>query len=158
MKQMRRLPIVLVVLCGVAGTAVAQSNQIVDDLLSQEEAALGPTAYLVYSAAGVAAEDWDVQDAMERVRGEGWFDEQLADGPVTLGLFAYMVMRTFDLHGGVLYAAFPGPRYAAREFAFRSFVTGNTSPYRVLSGADVVNILGRVLDAVGQRESEEVSG
>lgn len=56
-----------------------------------------------------------------------------------------------------MYSLFPGKRYAAREFAYRGFLQGNTSPGRVLSGRDAVHALGRVLEALGQRPAEEVT-
>ena len=157
MKETRGAMVVLVLLIGIAAAGFAQSNEIIDDLLASDAAPLGHVAYLVYSAAGVADEAWGPPEALELLLEKGWLDASDADRPVNLGVFAHLVMTTFDMRGGVMYTLIPGPRYAAREFAFRQFATGNTSPYRVLSGDEVTHMLGRVLDTLGEREIEEVS-
>ena len=157
--NMRRWSLVVVFLmCGAAFRAFAQSNEVLDQLLDQEQATLALTAYLVLSAADIVGEDASVEGAFEELRQKPWgFQSAGPDDPVDLGTCALLVMKSFGMHGGIMYSLFPGKRYAARELAFRGAVVGRTGPSLPLSGRAVVDIVGRVLDLLGQRESAEVT-
>ena len=153
MKKTIMCTVVSILLCGAGGFLFSQSNEIIDQLLDEEKASLGKTAYLVFVAAGIAGEDWSVDEAFGELQSRGWgFESSSPDDPVSLGAFALLVMRSYGMKGGILYAIIPGRRYAAREFAYRKFVPGDTSPYRKLSGQDVTHILGKVLEFLGERE------
>lgn len=133
----------------------AQSNEILDTLLDQEQATLGHTAYLVFLAAEIADEEWSPDRATDELRALDWgFEEADADDTVDLGALSFIIMKSFDMGGGIMYSLFPGERYAARELAYLGFVPGYASPYRTLSGREVTLILGRTLDHLGQREVE----
>jgi hypothetical protein len=135
-----------------------QSNTVVDALLAQESATLGGTAYLVLTAAGLLEESRSVDEAMSELKSRPWgFAQTAADEAVTLGSFAYFVMQVFEMKGGLMYTILPGRRYAAREFAFRGYVQGNTSPARRLTGRDVTHMLGKVLESLGQRQEDALS-
>lgn len=159
MRTVNRCVLTTVVLAAL-GVAAAwgQSNQVLDDLLAEERASLGKAAYLVLTAAGVAEEGRSVEEAFALLREKPWgFSASSPEETLTLGSYASMVMHAFGMRGGLMYSLFPGKRYAAREFAYRGFLQGNTSPGRVLSGRDAVHALGRVLEALGQRPAEEVT-
>jgi hypothetical protein len=141
-----------------AGAVWGQSNEVIDSLLAEEGATLAKTAYLVLTASGAIDEAQTVDQAFAALQAKPWgFAKAAPDGKVTLGSYAYLVMRAFDMKGGIMYSLFPGKRYAAREFAFRDFIQGNSAPGRILSGRDVTHVLGRVLEALGQRTEEGVA-
>ena len=115
----------------------AQSNDILDGFLNQSEADLATTAWLVYLASGELDADATPADAMVLLKSsnaaEKLADESMTvDGTrsVTFGEFAYLAMEAFDQKGGLFYAMFPGPRYAAREFAYRRWIPGRPMPDR----------------------------
>jgi hypothetical protein len=144
---------VILLCCAGISTVSGQSNETLDLLLSEQEATLGNTSYLVLVAANIASEDWTAQRSVDELISRDWgFDDAQSDDVVNLGTLAFMVMKSFDIKGGIMYAILPSRRYAAREFAFRKFVPGNSSPYRILSGTDVANILGRALTSLGEAE------
>ena len=66
--------------------------------------------------------------------------------PVTLGQVCFLIMQTQKMKGGLLYSLFPGPHYATRELASQGLLKGYTHPNRVVSGEEVMWILGAVLD------------
>ena len=146
--------IAVILLCCVGVSTVSgQSNETLDLLLSEQVATLGNTSYLVLVAANIASDDWTVQRAVDELASRDWgFEDAQPDDVVNLGTLAFMVMKSFDMKGGIMYAILPGPRYAAREFAFRKFVAGDTSPYRILSGVNVANILGRAVSSLDETE------
>jgi len=159
---MRKRPLSLLLAGALAifatATVWSQSNEVIDALLAEEQATLGKAAYLVLTASGAVNESQSVEQAFAALQEKPWgFASAKPEDRVTLGSYASLVMRAFDMRGGLLYTLFPGKRYAAREFAYRDFIQGNTNPGRTLSGRELTHVLGRVLEALGQRSAEEVT-
>jgi hypothetical protein len=53
------------------------------------------------------------------------------------------------MKGGMMYAIFPGPRYAYRSMVSRNFIQGAADPAMTVNGNRFLLILGRVLSAEG---------
>ncbi len=135
------------------GHGFSQSNEVLDRLLEEQQATLGNAAYIVFLAAEIGTEDWSVDQSIQELQSRDWgFDDAAVDTVADLGSISFLIMRAFDMKGGIMYSLFPGRRYAAREFAFLGFVPGYASPARVLTGQEVTHILGRTLDHLGMRE------
>ena len=65
---------------------------------------------------------------------------------VTKGKVAYMLVRTLEIRGGVMYNITNGcPRYALRELIHKGIIKGGIEHSKV-SGAEYVGILGRADD------------
>ncbi|MCX7787899.1 MAG: hypothetical protein N2442_09405 [Spirochaetes bacterium] len=144
---MRRTILLLVVLI-VLGTTVgfAQSNALIDQVLGQKKVGYSYATYLVLSAAGIVKDTATPEQALEALRQQNWgISVPEAPTDISLGKYAYLLMKAFDIPGGLMYRLIPGPRYAAREIAYLGFVTENPSPYRSLSGEEALQILHNVL-------------
>ena len=137
------IPYVVLFLLTVAGLA-AQSNELLDDFLSRPAADLGTSSYLILAAAGQISPDDTLEDAADWLREKG-LDGKLKDTnydrPIRYGEFAYIMMEAFALKGGIMYSVFPGPRYAAREAAYRKWLLGSSVPGRTLEPFEVLNAL-----------------
>lgn len=144
---MRRRFLLLVVLVGLSATVgFAQSNALIDQVLEQKNVGYSYAAYLVLSAAGIIQDTSTPEQAMEALKQQDWgirVPEEPTD--ISLGQYAYLIMRAFDIPGGLMYRLLPGGRYAAREIAYLGFVADNPSPYRNLSGEEALQILNNVL-------------
>jgi len=128
----------------------AQSNTVVDALLAEKSATFGEAAYMVMAAITAVPDTASVEDAVAALKARQWgIGVPDTSSPITLGQYSYLLMRAFKIGGGIMYGLFPGPRYAARELAFRKLISGDASPYRTLSGAEVVQILGNVMSYEG---------
>ncbi len=139
------LPVVLL-LAG-AANLYAQSNQTVDRLLDEKEATFGDAAYVILAAVGFVPETATGEDATAAVADRKLLKKTPSpNDPVTLGQVCFLIMETQGLKGGLFYALFPGPRYATRELASRGLLKGYTHPNRVVTGEEVMWILGAVLD------------
>ncbi|MGO8692040.1 MAG: hypothetical protein ACLQMF_00065 [Rectinemataceae bacterium] len=138
---MKKLIFVVFILAAVA--AWGQSASFIDQVLSQDRARYGDSAYLVLAAAGLIPDTATPEEAVAYVAKAGWAKSPTVAGPTSLGQFSYLVMRAFGMKGGVMYLVFPGERYATRELVFRKIVTDMTEPDRVLSGEEVLRFLGR---------------
>ena len=124
----------------------AQSAEFLDDLMFAEEATFGQASILVLMANGIdeAGEDQDL--ATQMVVRADWIAGPKEPGmPVTLGDYSLMIMSAFQIPGGLGYRLFHSPRYAARELDYLGLVQGYASPRRILSGQDLLQILGSVM-------------
>ncbi|HOV39405.1 MAG TPA: hypothetical protein PLG79_11820 [Spirochaetales bacterium] len=146
MRQKKLLLVVVLMFLGVM-VGFAQSNALIDEILAQKKLGYSYAAYLVLSAAGVVPDTATPEQALEALSQQDWGIE-VPEGPadITLGQYAYLLMRAFDIPGGLMYRLIPGPRYAAREIAFLGFVAEKPSPYRNVSGEEALQILGNVLN------------
>jgi hypothetical protein len=73
-------------------------------------------------------------------------------GPVKLRNLSLLMMKAFDLEGGLMYRLFPGTRYAYREMIRRGFIEGRSYPGFTVSGERFLQILGNVLSHTGDAE------
>ncbi len=147
MKMYRALLFLFFILIAGNMTLAGQSNVLIDNLLVEEKATFGKTAYLALAAAGIIPEEATLEDAIYVLEKQEWgIDLKEPDNPITLGEFSFLLMKAFNIQGGLMYSIIPGARYACRELAYLKVIPGNTSTYRTPSGEEVVRILGRLLE------------
>ena len=126
---------------------LAQSNELLDAFLEEDQASLGKTAYFTLLAAEMIAEDATESDAVSKLKDQGWgVEADGADRPVTMGELSYIVMRALEIPGGLMYRLAPGPRYASRELVYLGIVQRRNNPSRVPSGREVLRVIGRALE------------
>jgi hypothetical protein len=90
--------------------------------------------------------------------GQGWLAEDVEpDASITLGEASLLMMKAFDLSGGMMYSFIPGPRYAARELSYRGYIQGRSDPSGELSGTWFLQILGRVVESFEEMDIETPS-
>lgn len=143
--------LILASLCVVA--AIGQSNDFVDGLIASDSVSVGQAAYLVLVASDNLGEDADAARAFELLGTFGWAPTGAsADAPILLKDYAYLLMSAFGLRGGLMYALFPGPRYAYRQLVSSFVIQGRSDPDMAVSGPVAVRMLGRVFDVKGIAE------
>lgn len=143
----RRMLTVCFVLLAWAAPIWAQSNSVIDDLLAQTKASYGDAVYMALAASKQLPDTASIADALAALDSLHWgIKVKDPKATISLGDYSYLLMRAFKMRGGVMYSLLPGPRYAARELAYLNLVYGDPSPYRVISGRDVVQILGNVMN------------
>ena len=143
---MKRFCVLLLIILSMGSTAgFAQSNSVLDAILDQEKVEFSSAVYLALSAAELIEETATAEEAMGALAASGWGFPVEAPAEITLGQYSYLLMKAFNIPGGLMYRMFPGPRYATREAAFLGFVTDRPTPTRNLSGEEAVRMLGAVL-------------
>jgi hypothetical protein len=148
--------VALLVVAGVIPLA-AQSNEFMDLLLDTPQASLGQAAYLLLTARGVVAEEASPEQAVEALATQGWkTPARQAGEPVTLGEYCFLLMQAYEVKGGLMYRIVPGPRYAARELAYRKLIRGRGkgSPNRTVSGEEALAILRGLLEQLEGKEGQ----
>lgn len=139
----------LALLVVVAAMLSAQSNAMIDAILAEEVATVGSAAYLALAAAELIADDATPGHAVTVAREAGWLSDDAApDQPATFGELAFLLMQATEVNGGLMYRLIPGPRYAAREFAYRRWSPERIGPRERVSGQLAVRVTGNFLDRV----------
>jgi hypothetical protein len=125
----------------------AQTAKRLDGLLDSAEVNYAGAAMIVLPAAGLMGEDVSPEAAFAEALVRGLLPKKAKpDGAVRLGELAFLVMRAFNMKGGLFYTLFPGPRYAYRELVHRQLIQGRNDPALTLSGERLLRILGRMMD------------
>ena len=130
--------------------ASAQSNDVLDRILAEDPLTYGSAAYLLVTAAGKAPEGSTPEQAVSLAEQEGFGFENMGvrDG-LSTGQYSYMLMRAFQVPGGIWYRILPGPRYAAREMAYMGIIQGPSIPGMALSGNEALRMLERLMNRSG---------
>ncbi len=145
--RVRRPCFLIVLWLAGAASLLAQSNQTIDRLMDERPATLGDAASVILSAVGLVSESATGDEAVAAIARNKLLPKTPSPtDPVTLGEVCYLIMETQGIRGGLFYHLFPGPRYATRELASLGLLKGYTHPNRLVSGEEVMWILGAVLD------------
>jgi hypothetical protein len=139
------LPLAVLLLILPAGNLFAGFNDIMDQILAQEELTYGSAAWLVLTGTGVLSDEASIDDAVMEM---GQRVPKIAadrDRIITLGEFSLLVMKGWEIKGGLFYSLIPSPRYALRELRFLEIVQGRAYCRMKITGERAVRILGRVV-------------
>jgi len=109
---------------------------------------LGAADLLPQGISGAEAE----KAAYDMAQSRGWVTKA-ADAPATLQDTGFLIMKAFDIKGGLLYTLIGNPRYAYREMVYRKLIQGRADPAMIVSGPRLLQITGRTLSL-----SEDIKG
>lgn len=124
----------------------SQSNQIVDQVLAQELIDFDKGVYLILSAGGVITQDRTPAEAMATLEGLNWhITVKKATDKMSLIDASMLIMNALELQGGIMYSLFPISRYAYKEMKFKGFIENATDGNRLISGVELLTILGKSL-------------
>jgi hypothetical protein len=143
---MKKSGLFLILLLSMIPRLSAQSNELIDGLLDKDRAPYGDVVRLTLNAANLLPETATPEQALEVLKQQGWKVRILAaDAPTPLGDYSFLLMKAFNLTGGVLYRLYPGPRYACRELGYLKAIPSDARPNRIVSGEEAIGILGNVM-------------
>ena len=148
---MKKLPcscrpwLILRQLCLLAAPAFAQSTaDEIEALLETSAVSYGQAARFVLDAAGVTV---SAGQAFQYAAGQNWLPKKASvNEAARLDGVALLVMRSFDIEGGLLYSLFKNPRYAYRELAYMEIIQGRIDPAMTVSGDTLLYIINKLLD------------
>ncbi|MDR2053344.1 MAG: OmpA family protein, partial [Treponema sp.] len=136
----------------------AQTAAEVESVLSAQAVTLTQASRFVLAVADVLDETAEPGAAYALAREQGWLPQNVSpDSSIGLGELCFLIMKAFDMKGSLLYAAFPGPRYAFRELNYLKLIPGQKDPGVKVSGEWFLQILGTVAAYTGvdQKPPEE---
>ena len=149
--RIRRAILLFAVALCVTAPAWSQSNDRIDVLLAQDPAETGSSAYLVLTAAGLIDDTFSPSQAVDYAISQGMLPEGTGlDEATTFGRFSYLLTRSFEIPGGVMYRLVPGPRYAAREVVFQGWSRKRRDTGEPIDGETAMRILSVYLNDQGR--------
>jgi hypothetical protein len=123
--------------------AFAQSNRVIDAMLSQKQAASAETAYLLLVGGSWVDENASTSEAFELARKKGWLPKSATpESTLDLASFSFLAMRSLKVRGGVGWSLFHTKRYAYRELIALGVANSSGGPSRVISGEEAVRMTG----------------
>jgi hypothetical protein len=123
--------------------AFAQSNRLIDVLLSQKQAANAETAYLLLVGGSWIDEGATTSEAFDLARKKGWLPKSATpDSTLDLASFSLLAMRSLKVRGGVGWTIFHNKRYAYRELVALGIANASGGPSRIISGEEAVRMTG----------------
>ena len=125
----------------------AQSNQLVDEVLAQNPVQFGHAAYLALTAGGQIPETATTEEAATWATQHKWAPPGLkATDALPLDQYSFILMKAFDLKGGIFFTIFPGPRYALRELSFLRIASSPVWSDKKISGDEAMRMLTKAMD------------
>jgi hypothetical protein len=138
--------------------AAGQTAAELEDLLNTKEIAWAEAAYFTLGSSAEAAgvNGQARQAAFQFAREQGWLPKNAeAAGKARLGELSLLIMRSFNIPGGLMYRLFHNARYAYREMKARGFIRGRVYAGDTVSGAEFLYILGEALSYTGDAAALE---
>jgi len=130
--------------------AFAQTAAELETVLGSQNLTCAQAAGFVLAAAADTGVKNTSKEAFEQAIAKGWLPQGAKpEENITLGSLSFLIMKAFNIKGGVMYTFFPGPRYAFRAMVSRSYIQGSADPGMKVSGDRFLRILGKVLSATG---------
>jgi hypothetical protein len=129
-------------------TAAAQTAEGLERILTLPVVGYGEAAWVILNAAGTTENSGEFSESGAYCFAEdnGWLPKKAAPNtPATLGGVSFLIMKAFNMRGGLMYTLFPGPRYAYRELAYRKIITGRAYSTMRVSGERLLRLLDRAL-------------
>ena len=149
---MKRTLCIAVTVFLIAVTSFGQSAQRVDDILETTKTTFGQAAYVILTALHDDTDEMDFDTAFDRFKNENQNvirDSITAKDIIPIKTYAFLLMRAFNIKGGMLYRIYPCPRYAYRDLRYLTVIQGNNNPDASMTGAAMLQILSRIDTAQG---------
>ena len=130
----------------------AQTASEVDIILASDTVSAAKAAYFVLGAAGLMPSGQTGAEAERTAYNmastNGWITASSNDA-VTMKDTAFLVMKAFDIKGGLMYTLLGNPRYAYREMVYLRLITGRTDQDMAVTGPGLLLILDKTLSYAG---------
>ena len=127
--------------------AFAQTAAEIERLLYTDSVTYEQAAWFVLRAADV--EVFSPMRAFGQAAEQNWLPGNV--GPAdkaALDVISLLIMRSFDLKGGLFYSLLKNPHYAYRELVYKDIIRGRTDPGMAVSGDLLLFMVSEVLTAV----------
>ena len=128
--------------------AFAQTAAEVDAMLEADTITAAKAARFVLGTAdllpsGLSGPDAE-RAAYDTASSNGWIKVDAYEN-LTMKDAAFLIMKAFDLKGGMMYSLFKNPRYAYREMVYRKLIMSRMDSSAKISGSGLLQILDRVI-------------
>ena len=131
-----------------------QTADKLEALLEKPELSWSETADFILEASDIGVFS-STEGAFRFAEGLKWLPKKAGPGDIArLNGVALLLMRSFDLKGGIFYSLAKSPHHAYRELIYKGYIRGSTDPDMTVSGRELLLIVNRIL-AVKEKETEK---
>ena len=130
----------------------AQTAERIERLLGQGRVSYRDAALLVLEASGRLNPDRQTgaDEAFSFAKERGWLPKSAeANADARLDGLSLLVIRAFDINGGLFFSLFKNPHYAYRAMVYREIVQGRSDPQMSVSGELLLYTVNRALGTGG---------
>lgn len=127
--------------------AAADQMDVIASLQVADEVSYREGAYAVLVASGALPGTASPEAALNpALRADLGWESRDIDAPLSVAEFSYLVMRGFDIPGGLIYRIAPGPRYAVRELRFRRILVERLNAPAPITGVQALRLIGNAIE------------
>ena len=113
-------------------------------LLDTQSITYAQAARFVLEASGTMITRYP-EAAFDHAVQQNWLPENLkADDPARLDRISLLLMRSFDIKGGLFYSLLGNSRYAYRELVYKDVIQGRSDPHMDVSGERLIFYINRI--------------
>ena len=110
------------------------------------EALLETPALSWEQTAAFVLEAASAEPSFDYAAGQKWLPKNVSPGDTArLGGVALLLMRSFDVKGGMFYSMMKSPHHAYRELVYKRVISGNADPGMPVSGRQLILMVNRLL-------------
>jgi outer membrane protein OmpA-like peptidoglycan-associated protein len=134
----------------------AQTAQKVENLLNQEEISWQDAAIFALEASEKAVLD-NPYEAFQFASSAEMLPKNIeASNLAKFDGISLLLMKAFDLKGGLFYTIFKNSHYAYRELVYKDIIQGKNDPEMTVSGQEFLFMINRIL-AITENNSQTVA-
>jgi hypothetical protein len=132
----------------------AQTAEKIEEILNTRALSYEQVARVVLEAADVWAPAGNrtppgSQEAFNFAMEQRWLPANAAPrDEARLNAVSFLIMRSFEIRGGIMYSIFQNPHYAYRELLYQEIIQGRTSPGMTVSGDMLLYMLSRIFSRI----------
>ncbi|GBU29101.1 hypothetical protein R84B8_02665 [Treponema sp. R8-4-B8] len=141
--------ILLCFLLAIPSLLSAQTAERIERLLEQKQVNYRDAALLVLEAAGQLdnVNQTNADDAFSLAMDRGWLPKDTqANDSARLNNISLLLMRSFNMKGGIMYALTKNRRYAYRQLTYLNVIQNRSDPSDFVSGERLLYYVNRILD------------
>ena len=144
---MKRSICIAVTACLIASASFGQAAHRIDKILETQKATFGQAAYLILTASENGSDGIDFETAFEqfKTKNQDWLPNTVtAEDAIPAQTYAFLLMKAFNIKGGMMYRIYPCPRYAYRDLRYLAIIQGKNNPEALITGASMLQIFSRI--------------
>ena len=144
---MKRTVCITVAVLITIAASFGQAAEKIDTILETEKTTFGQAAYLIQTALNDDSDELDFDTAFNRFKSgnENLIrDSVTAEDVIPIKTYAFLLMKSFNVKGGLMYRIYPCPRYAYRDLRYMAIIQDKNDPNAPMTGAEMLQIFGRI--------------
>jgi len=117
----------------------------IETLLNSKTVTYAQAARFVLEASNALTTD-NSEEAFNYAVQQDWLPKQLSSNDsARLDYISLLIMRSFNIKGGIMYTLTKSPHYAYRELAYLNVIQNRSDPSVLVSGEQLLYCINRIL-------------